>query len=134
MIVSIIRNRILLTIVLSLIVISILLLCSPVLHVLNKNIQNTYYSFKNSIFQPQVSSNIVIATIDKETLESLGRFPFKRSVYATFIENVETAGAATIGFDIIFADESIPEEDSIFAAALSNANIPIVFGSAITSQ
>jgi adenylate cyclase len=112
---KLLKNRILLTLVLSSLVVGILLLCTPILQVLDKQIQNNYYVLKNIISPREVSENIVIATIDKETLEQLGRFPFERSVYRDFIENTESAGAGTIAFDIIFSDTTSPEQDDSFA-------------------
>lgn len=134
MLTKILKNRIILTLLLSCVVIWILVVFSSVFHVLNKNIQNNYYSLKNTIFDQSVNSNILIATIDKETLWELGRFPFSRDVYVEFLKNVERQWAAVVGFDIIFVDESDQSADLAFTDALERANIPIVFGSSITSS
>ncbi len=128
------KNRVILTLVLSLLILGCLILFSPVFSVLNKNIQNNYYILKNEITQAQASNNIIIATIDKHSLDALGRFPFHRSVYADFLKNIESAWAATVGFDIIFSDTSVPEQDDIFARALNESKIPVVFGTPIDSQ
>jgi len=131
---KLLKNRNLLTVVLSCIVIGILVIFSPIFHILNKNIQNNYYSLKNSIFSKTANTNIVISIIDKKTLNALGRFPFSRKKYVNFIENIQNAGGATIGFDIIFADESKKEDDLIFKKTLEKSKIPIIFWSSITSK
>ena len=131
---NILKNRNILTLLLSCVVILILLLFSSLFHILNKNIQNNYYSLKNFIFSEISNNNIVIATIDKKTLERLGRFPFSRDTYKNFIENTQSAGAAVIAFDIIFADSSKEDQDLIFEKSLKEAKIPIIFGSSITSD
>ncbi len=131
---KLLKNRILLTLVLSSLVVGILFLCTPILQVLDKQIQNNYYVLKNIISPREVSENIVIATIDKKTLEQLGRFPFERSVYGDFIKNADWAGVGTIGFDIIFSDTTSDAEDDSFVTSIEKTSIPIVFWLPITGE
>lgn len=131
---TILKNRNILTLILSCLVIVFLVVMSPFFHVLNKNIQNNYYSIKNTLFSQTANTNIVISIIDKKTLDELGRFPFSRDIYAQFIKNLETNWVATIGFDILFVDQSDLVADEVFKDSLLESQIPIVFGSAITGN
>ncbi len=61
--------------------------------------------------------NVVIVSISDDDLKSMPRnFPFPRDYYAHLIENLESAGAAVIGFDITFEDPR--EGDSTLAVVL----------------
>jgi len=57
----------------------------------NKNIQNHYYSLRDSLFEKEANKNIVIIKIDEKTLKELGRFPFERNIYIPVIENLKKA-------------------------------------------
>ena len=74
------------------------------------------------------SSNIVIAGIDDDTLESFGRWAeWPRSLHVQAIDNLSEAGAKVIGFDILFADTS--PDDQILATAIEQAGnvvLPVV--------
>lgn len=77
------------------------------------------------------SDEIVIVGIDAYSVsdEGLGRFQdWSRTYYAQVIENLETAGAKVIGFDMIFTNESqgIPET-SLEAIAQSNPTLTEYF-------
>jgi adenylate cyclase len=64
--------------------------------------------------------DIVVVAIDDESLKELGAFPWDRKVYIPVIEALEKAGAATIGFDIMFNESSkSPESDKAFADTLA---------------
>ena len=133
MITKILKNRILLTIILSSIIVCILFIFSPFFHVLNKNIQNGYYGLKNSISWLKVSNNIVVVTIDKKTLDTLGRFPFSRDVYVDFLKNLHKKEVATVAFDILFIDETSEENDRKFASAIDMFDY-VVLGASIMSN
>jgi adenylate cyclase len=95
------------------------LLSSSLFYGLNKNIQNFYYSFRDSLFEKEANKNIVIIKIDEKTLKELGRFPFERTVYIPVIENLKKAQAGIVGLDIIFADKTSEQADNSLARAFS---------------
>lgn len=81
------------------------------------------------------SSNIVIAGIDDNTLETYGRWAeWPRSLHAQAIDNLSQAGAKVIGFDVIFADSS--SDDELLATAMAKAdNIALAaVGTQLVSQ
>lgn len=60
--------------------------------------------------------NVVIVAIDETSLDSLGRWPWPRSMHGKLIHRLDQAGAATIVFDILFPDPS--PDDQFMAAAM----------------
>ncbi len=47
---------------------------------------------------------VVIVDIDEASLNSLGQWPWPRSLLATLVDQITAAGAAAIGFDIVFPE------------------------------
>ncbi|NQU06797.1 MAG: adenylate/guanylate cyclase domain-containing protein, partial [Calditrichaeota bacterium] len=75
-----------------------------------------------------VESDIVIVSIDQETLDSLA-FPFNRIHYAKLIRNLNQLGARKIIFDIDFSSVGlIPESDSVFKASIAETDNVIMSG------
>ncbi|PCK08688.1 MAG: hypothetical protein COA42_08020 [Alteromonadaceae bacterium] len=66
--------------------------------------------------------DIVVITIDEQSLQSLGRWPWSRRVHAELLDVLTEAQVKAIVFDIIFAeaDTNDPESDARFAQALEN--------------
>ncbi len=54
--------------------------------------------------QDPLVSPVVIVDIDEESLTRFGQWPWARTVVAQLIAGVANAGAAVIGFDIVFAE------------------------------
>ena len=51
------------------------------------------------------SQDIIIAVIDDQSIEALGRWPWPRSYFGALIDSLAADGAKIIGFDIIFSEE-----------------------------
>lgn len=67
----------------------------------------------------QVQLPITIVGIDEGTFEALKtEWPLPRRHHAKLLDNLREAGVATVAFDIVFADESIQEDDERLAAAI----------------
>jgi adenylate cyclase len=47
---------------------------------------------------------VVIAVIDEKSQDTLGRWPWPRSILAKLVDKLTAAGAATIGFDMVFSE------------------------------
>jgi adenylate cyclase len=71
---------------------------------------DTYQRLKPRIYDPQLPVKII--DIDNESLERLGQWPWPRPIIAEMIERLTRAGAATIAFDMVFAepDRSAPDQ------------------------
>ena len=83
----------------------------------------------DQLFVPtQVSPNIVLVSIDDESLAKYGRWTdWPRSLHAGAIRNLGKAKASVIALDILFADTSA--EDTVLAQAIrevGNVVLPVV--------
>lgn len=69
-----------------------------------------------------VSQDIVLVTIDDETIEALG-YPLSRDFHAALINILSEAGAKVIAFDILFTDpdRDNPQNDTLLAAMTKEA-------------
>ncbi|MBI5573991.1 MAG: adenylate/guanylate cyclase domain-containing protein [Elusimicrobia bacterium] len=67
--------------------------------------------------QKNPTGEIVIAAIDEESLDKLGRWPWDRSIHAKLIEKLISAGVRVVGFDVLFIEKSNRQSDD----KLSNA-------------
>ncbi|GAB6098363.1 adenylate/guanylate cyclase domain-containing protein [Halanaerocella petrolearia] len=65
-----------------------------------------------SLFTVNKQTDIVIVTIDKQSLTDLGSWPWPRSYHAQLINRLNQAGAKVIGFDILFDLPSTSKEDN----------------------
>ncbi|PKM92912.1 MAG: hypothetical protein CVU80_00825 [Elusimicrobia bacterium HGW-Elusimicrobia-4] len=72
--------------------------------------------------QKNPTGEIVIAAVDEESLEKLGRWPFDRSVHAKLIEKLVKAGVKTIGFDVLFIEKSNPQSDKLLSDAMMKSH------------
>ncbi|MBF0329688.1 MAG: CHASE2 domain-containing protein [Nitrospirae bacterium] len=81
--------------------------------------------------QESSDSRILIAGIDEKSLSKLGRWPFPRVHYATFLDRI--AGAKIVSFDIVMPEPS-PDDKRLAAAAkkMKNVIFPVYFDSELT--
>src|SRR5919198_1961060 len=52
---------------------------------------------------PASNARVVLVTIDDESLQRFGRWPWSRVLVAQMMNNLARAGASAIGIDILFA-------------------------------
>ena len=57
------------------------------------------------------SNDIVLVTIDEESVNKLGRWPWRRSVMAQLVETLSTYQPKAIGFDITFSEPTSEDEN-----------------------
>lgn len=79
------------------------------------------YDANHRLLAREAGDEIVIVAIDEQSLATLGRWPWPRSLHAELINQLTTAGANTIIFDVIFAEPeaSNPANDLALAAAMA---------------
>ena len=67
-----------------------------------------------------ISKDIVLVSIGEKDIELLGRWPWPRKYHSDLIQILNTYGAKTIGYDILFSepDKDDPESDSCLAATV----------------
>ncbi|MFH0947768.1 MAG: adenylate/guanylate cyclase domain-containing protein [Elusimicrobiota bacterium] len=68
--------------------------------------------------QKNPTGEIVIAAIDEDSLDKLGRWPWDRSVHAKLIEKLVGLGVKTIGFDVLFIEKSNQQSDKLLSDAM----------------
>lgn len=73
---------------------------------------------------------VLVAVSEQSDFELPVKFPYPTSYYARLIENLNRAGAAVIGIDIVFDKEDIynPQNDSLFAAAMARYGNVVLAG------
>ncbi len=77
------------------------------------------FTLRGALPPPQ---SIVLVAIDESSMAEIKRqWPWPRSLHARLIRQLHQAGAAVIGFDILFAEPSEPAEDQALALALHEA-------------
>jgi adenylate cyclase len=65
----------------------------------------TYDARLNFTLQNTLDENVVIVDIDETSLAKVGRFPWKRDIMATMVDNLfDHYQINTLGFDIVFAE------------------------------
>lgn len=89
-------------------------------------IQNKLTELRMELWPRQASQQIVFIGIDKRSLDSVGTWPWPRSVHAQAIENLSKLGAAEIAFDVDFSTPSNTKQDERLAEALRNSEASVV--------
>ena len=86
--------------------------------------------FNDSFFRfsptPRPRSRIVLVTIDDQSLQRYGRWPWSRTVLAKLIDNLNRAGASVVGLDILLSEPQDPEADKALQEALNASRAVIV--------
>lgn len=84
---------------------------------------NLLYDAQLSFRSHTVSDDIIIVTIDNESLKELGKWPWPRSIHAQLINQINLESPLVIGLDIIFNEPDInnPLSDVLLARAMRNS-------------
>jgi len=108
---------------LSLIVICFLIIIYNFETNLKKRISFLNYDLYQNIFEEDFSTNkVVIVDIDEKSIEKIGQFPWRRDVYSTILENLNTAEVSAIAFDVFFSEEDTQNPVKIFKEFNLNIN------------
>lgn len=70
----------------------------------------------------QASGNIVIVAIDRESLDRLGPWPWRRRNHAQVLDRLQAAGAHRIAFDIDFSQRTNATDDQAMADAIGRVS------------
>lgn len=68
----------------------------------------------------KASDDIVIVAIDEQSLATLGRWPWRRSIHAELLQRLANYRPAVVGLDLIFSEPAAdhPDDDLLLANAL----------------
>jgi len=75
------------------------------------------------------SGDVALVAIDSPSLDTVGVWPWPRTVHAQLIRNLESAGASDIALDIDFSAPSTAEADRAFVEALRAAGGSVILPS-----
>lgn len=89
------------------------------------------YDLQLKLWSRPPPSDLVIVAIDTESLDRLGRWPWKRSRHAELIQTLSAAGARAIFMDILFTepDRESPGEDHDLEQAVADSGrvfLPVI--------
>ena len=72
---------------------------------------------------PYPRSDIVIVAIDDASLQSVGRWPWRRAILAQLLRDIEAQKPATVGIDVLFSepDRVYAQDDQLLADAIRAA-------------
>lgn len=88
----------------------------PIVDRLNLMLYDAKFLLRGSIgatAEEKAKKHVVIAAGDLKTIETLGRWPWDRRIYARIIDNVLADGAKVIAFDMTFADADQSQKDIV---------------------
>jgi len=108
------------------VVLSILLPCFGLILVYSDLLWRTnlwLYDWAVSCAAPPTTTDIVLVTVDKRSLDELGRWPWSRRVHAELVDQLSAAGAKVIALDILFSepDRVDPAGDLTLAQAIARS-------------
>ena len=79
------------------------------------------YDAQSSVIEHAASDEIVIVAIDESSLNSIGRWPWPRSVHANLINKLSDHQAKAVLIDVIFSESSQnSQDDELLAEAIKN--------------
>ncbi len=95
----------------------------PLIRDLQARFTDTFFRLSPS---PKQKSDVVLVTIDDESLQHYGRWPWSRALLAKLTNNLANAGASVVGLDILLSEPQSPEADRALQNALESAHAVIV--------
>ena len=84
-------------------------------------VERHLHDLRNGVLPRAASGEIVLVTVDRQSLERLPGWPWPRAYYGTVIERLIDAGAIKIAVAIDFSTPSDAQNDRRLAAALARA-------------
>jgi signal transduction histidine kinase len=75
---------------------------------------------------PRQKSDVVLVTVDDESLQRYGRWPWSRTLLAKLTNNLMNGGASVVGLDILLSEPQSPEADRALQNALYAGRAVIV--------
>ena len=75
------------------------------------------------LHQRPASPDIVIVAIDDDSIDSIGRWPWRRALHAAALERIQQGQPRAIGMDIVFSEEDwdYPGDDLLLQLSLQKS-------------
>ncbi len=76
-----------------------------------RRIENATIDFRFKVFRgPRPAApDVVIVTVDEQSIREIGRWPWSRTTQARLVEGIANGGAKVIGLDVIYSEPEITE-------------------------
>jgi CHASE2 domain-containing sensor protein/signal transduction histidine kinase len=84
-------------------------------------VDNQLLDFGASLTRPPLDPDIVLVTIDDESLAQVGAWPWPRDLHAQLIDRLERDGARLIVLDILFPEPGDTQADEALARAIERS-------------
>jgi CHASE2 domain-containing sensor protein/signal transduction histidine kinase len=75
-----------------------------------------YSVYDASLPRRPAPSDIVIVAIDDPSIESIGRWPWRRAIHAALLERLRTMGARIVALDVLMTEAD--QDDALLASAM----------------
>jgi adenylate cyclase len=71
---------------------------------------------------------VMIISVDSESISRIGQWPWPRSVFWEALRNLDSAGPAVVGIDVIFSEQSRlgGADDLVLARSLDSVSFPVI--------
>lgn len=93
------------------------------------------YDFGLALWTRPPPPDIVIVAIDDASVAAIGRWPWRRAVHASLLQQLAAAGPRAIALDLVLSEaDPDPNQDAVLAAALRQAApvvLPLPFQAAL---
>ncbi len=94
-------------------------------------IDNVIYDAAQKQTDRDIPADVVLVTVDEQSLSSLGRWPWSRRTHAQLIDRLKADGAKVIGFDVMFSEPQNEDlvADRLLAEAMGRAGnvvLPVI--------
>lgn len=86
---------------------------------------NLFYDRLSSFQRPAADNRILLVNIDQKSLDSIGKWPWKRSVHAQLLTQLQKVKPRSITLDVIFSEHGDPADDGALAAAMAAQTVPV---------
>jgi diguanylate cyclase (GGDEF)-like protein/PAS domain S-box-containing protein len=93
---------------------------------LHAPLRNAITALRFDVLSRKASGDVVLVAIDSASLKQAGVWPWPRSMHATLVDVLNSAGATDIVFDVDFSAASMPDADRAFAESLRRAGGSVV--------
>lgn len=83
------------------------------------HLDQAVYDAAQSTWQRQPAPDIVIVSIDDASLQAIGRWPWKRSIHARVLQQIQAASPKSVMLDLLLSEpDADPQQDALLANAM----------------
>lgn len=102
---------------------------NPILNILNIAHQKSVDIRMTNRGELEVSDRIAIVTVDEDSIERFGRWPWSRDIMAKIVDELRKNEVKSVGFDIIFSEKEVGNNnDLLLGKAIEEFSDHVVLG------